>query len=135
MPPAVLVVAASYPFTVEVAGRRRSGEGELQLPLPPGSYTVRLSAPRVFYSESRSVVLESEESRRLELPPTVTIPVAANGRCRLSIDGREVGDLPAEVELSLGSHTFRFEWEGGPATERRYDIGLSTSRIFERMPA
>ena len=135
IPPAELVVVASYRFTVEVADLQRSGEGELRLPVPPGSHTVKLSAPQVYYSESRSVVLESEQSRRLELPPTVTIPVAATGSCRLSIDGREVGDLPAEVTLTLGSHVFRFEWEGGPATERRYDIGLSTPRIFEKMPA
>ncbi|MFQ5350652.1 MAG: serine/threonine-protein kinase, partial [Thermoanaerobaculia bacterium] len=100
VPPAELVVLASYPVTVEVAGRRRTGEGEIRLSVPPGSYTVELSAPQVFYGDSRSVVLESDKSRTLELPRTVTIPVAAEGRCRLSIDGREVGDLPARVELT-----------------------------------
>ena len=65
----------------------------------------------------------------------MTIPVAAEGRCRLSIDGREVGDLPARVELTIGSHRFRFEWEGGLVKEQRHNIGLSTQRIFEVQPA
>ena len=135
VPPAELVVRASYPVTVEVAGRRRSGDGEIRLSVPPGSHTVELSAPRVFYASSLSVVLESAESRTLDLPPTVTIPVAAQGRCSLSIDGRLVGDLPAEVELTVGLHTFRFEWEGGLVKEQRLNIGRSTQRILEMKPA
>jgi serine/threonine-protein kinase len=135
VPPAELVVRSSYQVTVAVNGRRRSGEGEIRLSLPPGSHTVELSAPQVFYGDSRGVVLESEETRTLELPPTVTIPVAAAGSCRLSIDGRTVGELPAQVELTVGSHTFRFEWEGGLVKERRHNIGLSTQRIFEVKPS
>jgi predicted Ser/Thr protein kinase len=134
VPPAELVVLAGYPVTVEVAGRRRSGEGEVRLTVPPGSHTVEISAPQVYFGDTRSMVLESAESRTVELPRTVTIPVAAEGRCRLSIDGREVGDLPARVELTIGSHTFRFEWEGGLVKEQRHNIGLSTQRIFEVMP-
>jgi hypothetical protein len=132
--PAELVIVASYAVTVEAAGLQQSGEGEIRLSVPPGTHTVELSAPQVFYSDSRSVALESEESRTLELPPTVTIPVAAEGRCRLSIDGRDVGDLPARVELTTGSHLFRFEWDGGPVKEQRHNIGMSTQRIFEVMP-
>ena len=135
VPPAELVVVAGYPVTVEVAGRRHSGEGEIRLAVPPGRHTVEVSAPRVFYRDSVGVVLESEQSRTLRLPRTVTIPVAAEGRCRLSIDGRDVGDLPAQVELTIGSHTFRFEWQGGLVKEMRHDIGLSTQRIFEVRPA
>ncbi len=135
VPPAELVVRAGYRVTVEVAGRRRSGDGELRLSLPPGSHTVELSAPQVFYGDSRRVVLESKETRVLELPVTVTIPVAAVGSCRLSIDGRAVGELPAQVELTVGPHTFRFEWEGGLVKERRHNIGLSTQRIFEVKPS
>jgi hypothetical protein len=134
VPPAELVVLATYQVTVEVAGRRRSGTGEVRLSVPPGSYTAQLSSPQVFYSDTLDVVLESEKSRTLELPRTVTIPVAAEGRCRLSIDGREVGDLPARVELTIGSHRFRFEWEGGLVKEQPHSIGLSTQRIFEMRP-
>ncbi len=135
VPPAQLVVVASYPVTVEVGGQRRSGEGEIRLAVPPGRHTVKVTAPSVFYRDSVGVVLESEKRRTLRLPRTVTIPVAAEGRCRLSIDGRDVGDLPAQVELTIGSHTFRFEWQGGLVKERRHDIGLSTQRIFEVRPA
>ena len=135
IPPAELVVLADYRVTVAIEGRRQSGTGEIRLSVPPGSHTVELSAPDVFYGDKRSVVLESEESRTLELPRTVTIPVAAEGRCRLSIDGREVGDLPARVELTIGFHQFRFEWEGGLVKEERHNIGISTQRIFEVMPS
>ena len=135
VPPAQLVVVASYPVTVEVAGRRRTGEGEIRLSVPPGSHQVRLSAPRVYYSDNLDVVLESEQVRTLTLPRTVTIPVFAEGRCRLSIDGRDVGDLPTRVELTIGTHRLRFEWEGGLVKEQPYTIGLSTQRIYEVRPA
>ncbi len=136
VPPAELVVLAGYRVSVEVAGRRRTGEGEIRLSVPPGSHTVKLSAPQVFYGQSLSVALESEQSRKLTLPRTVTITVSVTeGRCRLSIDGREVGDLPDQVELTVGLHTFRFEWEGGPIIERVHNIGRSTERIIEVMPA
>ena len=135
VPPADLVVVASYPVTVQVAGRQQTGEGEVRVPVPPGSYTVQLSAPRVFFDDSLDVVLESGQERRVELPRTVTIPVSAQGRCRLIIDGREVGDLPQRVELTIGPHMFRFEWEGGLSKEVPHTIGLSTERIFEVKPS
>jgi serine/threonine-protein kinase len=132
--PGELVVRADYRVTVEIDGRRESGEGDVRLSVPPGSYSVALSAPEVFYSDTRDVVIESEQSQTLELPQTVTIPVAAEGRCRLSIDGRDVGDLPARFELTIGSHEFRFQWEGGQIRQALYNIGLSTQRIFEVTP-
>ena len=129
------MVLASYPVTVQVAGRRRTGEGEIRLSVPPGSHTVELTAPDVYYGDSLNVVLESEESRTLELPRTVSVIVGAEGACRLSINGRAVGDLPERVELTIGRHTLRFEWEDGLVKEQPYDIGLSTQRIFEVRPA
>jgi hypothetical protein len=134
VPPAELVVVASYPVTVAVAGKSRTGEGEIRLAVPPGNHTVRVSAPKVFYDDSLSVVLESDKSFTLRLPDAVTIIVNSDGRCWLSIDDREVGEVPTEVELTTGSHMFRFKWEDGPVIERERIIGKSTKQVREVMP-
>ncbi len=133
IPPGVVAIAADYPVEVRVAGRTyRRGRIEL----PPGSYEARISAPSVFYREDRRITLESGRTEEIALPPATSITIAANpSRCKVRIDGRDAGYVPAEVRLTLGPHEFEFDWESlGKSLTLTRSINAQTGRVFATAP-
>jgi serine/threonine-protein kinase len=133
IPPGFVRVQAAYPVEVEVDGRRRSGS---PVALAPGSYRVRFLAPSVFYSETRSLEIESGESVQVSLPGAVSVTVGATpSNCKVSIDGRDVGFVPANVDIVPGTHEFRFEWSGmDRSLTTTEEIRSDTSRVFRAAP-
>ncbi len=97
---------------------------------------MRLAAPEVFFAATETVELGSRESHRIELPAAVPVTVAATPSfCRVQVDGRDIGYVPAEVELAIGSHDFRFDWENEAKTLTvTRQIGLATRRVFVAAP-
>ncbi len=133
VPPGIVSVAAPYPVEVRVAGRTYSSD---RIELPAGTYEAQISAPSVFFSESRRLSVASGEVLELALPMATTVTIAANpSRCRVKIDGRDAGYLPAEVSVSLGTHVFEFDWESlGQSLTLTREISATTDRIFATPP-
>lgn len=133
IPPGFVRVQAGYPVEVEVDGRRRSGS---PVALPPGSYRVRFLAPSVFYGETRNLEIASGETVQVSLPAAVSVTVGATpSNCKVAIDGRDVGFVPASVEIVPGTHEFRFEWGGiDKSLTVTEEIRPDTSRVFRAAP-
>jgi tRNA A-37 threonylcarbamoyl transferase component Bud32 len=132
VPPGFVRVAASYPVQVSVDGRRASGD---RLGLPPGRYRVELSAPSVFWRDSRTVEIASGETVELAAPRAVAVTVGATpGNCQVKIDGRDVGFVPANVQLAIGTHSFDFAWGGGQTLSVTEEIRPDTTRVFRAAP-
>jgi hypothetical protein len=83
-----------------------------EIRLMPGRYTIELSAPDVFYRESREVTLESEQSLSLApLPRLASVQVSATpGNCVVFIDDVEIGPPPFNRDIVVGEHKFSFDW-------------------------
>jgi hypothetical protein len=134
IPPGFLVIKASYPVTVTVDGRRKSGS---RISLRPGSYQVGLSAPEAFYSGSRSVTIRTGESSAISLPATTPVTIAATpSNCKIRINGRDAGFVPVNVQLAIGRHEIEFLWEAmGKSLTVTEDVGTGTKRIFKAAPS
>jgi len=81
--------------------------------LPSGSYRVQLSAPSVFYRETRTIQVESGKTSTLSTPATVTIELIDFANPTLFgvvyIDGKKVDDTPiSNTKISRGLHSFKF---------------------------
>ncbi len=132
VPPGFVRITASYPVQVTADGRRLSGD---RPSLAPGRYQLELTAPSVFWRDSRTVEIASGETVELAAPRAVAVTVAATpGNCQVKIDGRDVGYVPANVQLVLGSHSFDFAWAGGQTLSVREEIRADTTRVFRAAP-
>lgn len=136
VPPALLTVAAAYPVNVEIGGDSFQGPIE-ELELEPGSYSVRLEAPAVFYSETRQIDLAAGAAETLELPALAPLTVAATpSRCRVRIDGRDAGYVPIQLDIAVGTHEFLFDWENlGKTLALTRAITAETDRVFAAAPS
>jgi len=136
IPPGTLVLQADYPVRLRIDGRSYEAERGTSIDLVPGDHEVEINAPDVFYSETRSVVIVSSTAVPLVLPPPTTITVGATpGYCRVSIDGVDIGYVPVTLEVVVGTHEFRFDWERlGQSTEVTRNIRLDTGRVFVAAP-
>lgn len=135
IPPGRLRISASYPVEVRLDGRTYPVSGGVA-ELPPGRHRVTVSAPSVFYSTSRQIEIRSGGTSEISLPAATRINIAAApSRCRLRIDGRDAGDLPTEVRVTLGRHEFEFIWQGlDKSTTLTRQITPRTDRIFAAAP-
>lgn len=136
IPPAVLLIESSYDFSIEVAGRKYPEAKRRKLTLPPGDHQVKISAPSVFYFDSPVLRLSSAETTDFPLPPTVPVNfAAAPSNCRVTIDGKDLGFLPAKVNVVVGTHEFKFEWTNlGKSDTFREHVRQDTVRIFRAAP-
>jgi hypothetical protein len=118
IPPGFIRVAASFPVSVTLEGRRLRPEAELE----PGRYNVRLSAPDLFFEATRTVIVEPGETTTIELPRTHETRVAAvPGNARVIIDAAldRAFEPPFDLTVIAGSsHQLRFEWPDGRALEQ-----------------
>ena len=132
-PPGVVRIAADYPVQVQVGGRTYSGE---RIELQPGTYQAEISAPSVFFAETRELTIASGETEQITLPIATSLTVAANpSRCRVKIDGYDAGYVPAEVRITVGQHVFEFDWESlGQALVLTRRITPETGRVFATPP-
>jgi serine/threonine protein kinase len=129
-PPGTLVVQGSFDYSLQVDGRAVTGQPSLR----PGNYSVRISAPSVFYSDTRQVEITSGETTTIRLPPTVTVRVAAvPGNATVVIDDQSSRsfEVPYDLQVVSGStHRVRFEWPNGDIRERQIEFGSRASRII-----
>lgn len=135
-PPGTLSLSSSYAARVTVAGRERTLKPGDEIELPPGEVVVDIRAAEAFYVNRRTVRIRSGENTVLPLPALAEITVAANpGYCRVRIDGIDAGYLPVTVQIAVGSHEFRFDWEtiGKQLTVTRA-IRADTGRVFVAAP-
>ncbi|MEZ5332053.1 MAG: serine/threonine-protein kinase [Thermoanaerobaculia bacterium] len=133
IPPGFVRVDAPYAVQVEVDGQRRTGS---PVSLSPGHHKIRVLAPSVFYSVTREVDVASGETATVSMPAAVSITVAATpGNCQVAIDGRDVGFVPATVDIVPGSHEFHFVWSGLDKTlTETEEIRPDTTRVFRAAP-
>jgi len=135
-PPGRLLVRATYPVSATIGNRTHQIPAGGELSLQPGNYEVTFEAPDVYLSETRRVEIESTTVATVVLPATVSVTVAAApSYCRVQIDGRDVGFVPITLDITLGEHSFTFDWErlGETSTVRRA-IRTNTERVFASAP-
>jgi serine/threonine-protein kinase len=132
IPPGFVRVVAAYSVEVTADGRRLGGE---RPSLPPGRHRLELAAPSVFWRETRTVEIASGETVELAAPQAVAVTVAATpGNCKIKIDGRDVGFVPASVRLAVGAHSFDFAWAGGQTLSVTEEVRPDTTRVFRAAP-
>ncbi len=134
--PGRLMASAGYPLMLEVDGKRFAAKREHEIDLAPGTYTVRLRAPEVFYSAVRRIEVASGEPVRLSAPATASVNIAAQpSNCRIEIDGSDLGFAPVNRDLAYGPHDFTFTWlNPSRKIEFTEEIGPESSNIFRVAP-
>lgn len=115
----------------------------IDLPLAPGEYRVSVQAPR-FQRQSQALDVEGRATRQqleLELVPAwaeITLDSAPGG-ARISVDGEELGETPATIELLEGERELLLRRAGHAAWTKTLavvagepqDLGVVT---LERAP-
>ena len=135
VPPGFVQAAASFPFSLEVNGRKHGPARELKVEVAPGSRRVVLSAPEVFLRSAFQIEIESDEVFRIPFPEIVAVTfTAVPGNCRLSIDGREVDFTPVrDLPVAAGLHEVTFYWPGlGKTVTRQENLSAGNQQISAR---
>ncbi len=133
-----LVVSAPYSVRLYVDGVDRGILSSLEL--EPGSYSVRATAPDVFYfGKPRSVTIEAGKNSQWNLPPTVHVQLIPDpSNCVVWINQQRISQVQLVnlLPITVGRHTFKFYW---PAFDRDLelliDVTPSTRVIRRLMPA
>lgn len=104
-----LTLKGGFAVSVRVDG---ADKGQLssgsKIALPPGTHKIELSAPKVFFKETRSIVVTAGQSSPLNLPGTATLTVSTHpGSGKVFIDGVDAGieSDGSTVTVSVGVHT------------------------------
>ncbi|MFN8009800.1 MAG: serine/threonine-protein kinase [Holophagaceae bacterium] len=104
----VLKVAGAFPVRVRIDGADKGELGPKGQPLPPGTYKVELSNPKVFYRETRSVTVKPGQTATVGTPAMGSILVETfPGVGTVSVDGVSTGvesDGSTPIKVSRGSH-------------------------------
>jgi Protein kinase domain len=103
-------------FSVRVRSKGRdlgeAGNGRT-LPLAAGTHRIELSAPQVFFKETRTVEIQSGQPTALQLPSLVHVKITTHpGTALILVDGLSTGieSLGDQAILvSAGAHTIGFE--------------------------
>ena len=135
IPPGFVRVAAGFPVTLEIGGRKHGPGRDLRVEARPGNRRIVVTAPEVFLRTAVQVEIESGKTFRVPLPPIVQVTfTAVPGNCRLSIDGREVDFTPVRnLPVAAGSHEITFYWPGLDQTvTRRENLSASNRQISAR---
>lgn len=104
----VLKVAGAFPVRVKVDGADKGELGAKGEALPPGTYKVELSNPKVFYREVKSVTVKPGQTATVSTPGLGSILVETfPGVGTVSVDGVSTGvesDGSTPIKVSRGSH-------------------------------
>ncbi|PIE02882.1 MAG: hypothetical protein CSA81_05105 [Acidobacteria bacterium] len=114
-PPGKISIQSAFSdLTVTVNGRKR----KRNITLPEGSYKLELSAPSVYYRETKRITVKSGKTQSISTPVAVNIKrIDFNNPSVYGvvfIDGRRVDDTPIiNTMVSKGVHHFKFVDESG----------------------
>lgn len=104
----LLKVAGAFPVRVRIDGADKGELGPKGQPLPPGTYKVELSNPKVFYRETRSVTVKPGQTATVNTPALGSILVETfPGVGTVSVDGVSTGvesDGSTPIKVSRGGH-------------------------------
>ncbi|MDJ0836981.1 MAG: serine/threonine-protein kinase [Acidobacteriota bacterium] len=116
-PPGTLsVISFIEGLTIEIDGRRQSGT---QFTLRPGKHKIKISAPRFFYEEERTVDIQAGGAEEIRTPDVVSVKkvdfVGSHPYVFVKINGRfvekggEHDTTPmSNLRIVLGTHRFEF---------------------------
>ncbi len=112
-----LKVAGSFPVRIRVDGKDLGDLGASgKHALAPGKYRVELSAPKVFFRETRTVTIQPGQSASIALPALAKLTVSTfPGIALVTIDGQATGvesDGNTPIPVAVGPHTIGFVGKG-----------------------
>jgi len=114
--PGFLRVAGSFSVRIKVDGRDAGELGAKGLPLKPGTFRIELSAPKVFYKDTRSVTIRPGQTSPWNLPELARLTVNSfPGTGMVTVDGIPTGvesDGNTPIAMVLGPHVIGFEGKG-----------------------
>ena len=111
----------------EVGGRRIDPDR-----IDPGTYSVRITAPRNFLVTEQEVVIREDQATAVDLPALAEVRlVGVGGGREVRVDGGSPMSLPVSVWLARdSSHTFEFLFDDGASKSRSFRIGRTVGRII-----
>jgi serine/threonine protein kinase len=115
-----LTLKGGFPVSVKVDG---VDKGQLssgsKLSLPPGTHKVELSAPKLYFKETRTIAVVAGQASPISLPGTAVLTVSTHpGSGKVFIDGVDTGieSDGSTVTVSIGSHTITVKGVRGSKT-------------------
>ena len=109
-------MAGSFSVRIKVDGRDAGELGAKGLPLKPGTFRIELSAPKVFYKDTRSVTIRPGQTSPWNLPELARLTVNSfPGTGMVTVDGIPTGvesDGNTPIAMVLGPHVIGFEGKG-----------------------
>ena len=138
--PGRLLVQAAFPLTLvarsDGAGARRAQGRSPSLELPPGSYSVSIAAPDVFFAgEATVTVREGEDVVLPNVPTAVKVLVFdVPGDATVRIDDFAPFPSGGPRTVAVGAHRFVFEWPSGEQVTRDVEIERDGQEVSARHP-
>ena len=140
--PARVEASADVPLilvaTLADDGTEHRAEGQsASLELPPGEYSVMVTAPEIFFSGATDVTLDEGQGVRLpDLPAAVRILVFdVPGNATIQIDDFEPFPSGGPRLVAVGQHRFTFEWPSGARLERTVQVENDDQEVSAREPS
>jgi len=138
--PGRLLVQAAFPLALvarsDGGGARRAEGRSPSLELPPGSYSVSISAPEVFFAGEATVsVREGEDVVLPNIPTAVRVLVFdVPGDATVRIDDFAPFPSGGPRTVVVGAHRFVFEWPSGEQVTRDVEIERDGQEVSARHP-
>ena len=135
---AVADVALTVVATLTDDGTEHRAEGRsTSLELPPGVYSVMVTAPDIFFSGATDVTLdEGQEVLLPDVPAAVQILVFdVPGNATVQIDDFEPFPSGGPRRVAVGQHRFTFEWPSGARLERTVLVEQDGQEVSARNPS
>lgn len=108
-----IMLSAPFPLEVSVDGSPARRGTEFREAVTVGRHEVTVAAPDVFMADT-SYTVEVPDGVLVDLsarlPRMFQLTVSAAGKCRISIDGREIDWAPVTVPIVGGPHQVVFHW-------------------------
>ena len=95
------------------------------LELPPGSHALAMSNGKLFFADSRTIVVEAGKEARIALPGVATLTVSTHpGVGDVTVDGRATGIQSdgSSVRVAAGRHTVAIRSLSGKTASKTLDV-------------